>query len=620
VQSETPTNSIAIIPRLRRRPLLIALIGLAALIITATTYAAARTQRAITLKLAEQQSVAVIGPLQVSFGQDVAAGFATTIEPSLPGTWQPTRNLLGTAGVSFRPTKRFEAGRTYQLHITNLHRAITGAPLPDITQTFKIQTPSALKSITPAADAKNILVNARFTVTLATANRGTRDLKAALTPAVPLKLITSNDTTFTWEPAIPLKQGAQYTFTLDDAAITNPDHRRLTTVPFTTVTPPTITSARTGGYFAPGQAIDIIFDQPMDTTAPATTFEFGATGKGTWSDDHTYHFVPEDLKVATAYDYKVNPGLHTKAGGVLETVQVFHFATNGAVSGSLSPGGGGVSVKSTIHVAFDQPVDHASAEARFSIKPAVAGKFSWSGNTLTFTPAGLGYQTPYTYAVASGVAPVWGLPSAQTLSGSFTTENQVIKLNVPAYSQQYPMSCELSSLRMLLAYRGISVSDYDILMRIGYHPRARDMSTNTWDDPNQTYVGYVDQAVFRVGFGVHAGPVATAAQGYGHSAIARFGVDAGFIASNIYAGNPVEVWGHIVPAKPDSWNTAGGVVQTTTSEHARVVYGVVGSVDNPVGFYVNDPYTGKGSYWSAGDLLANMNAALPASNQAVVVY
>jgi len=265
-------------------------------------------------------------------------------------------------------------------------------------------------------------------------------------------------------------------------------------------------------------------------------------------------------------------------------------------------------------------VDHASAQSHFSTAPSLTGSFAWSGNTMTFAPSGEGYQTTYNFGVAPGVVPAWGLPRAKWWSGSYLTQYQDIQMNVPAYKQAYPMSCELASLRMLLAYRGIFVTDYDILMRIGYNPRPRDKSTNTWDDPNQTYVGYLNGIPITNGYGVHSGPVAAAARSFGRQATSQWDVSAAWIAGQVYAGNPVEVWGHSAPDFLTSWNTDHGVVQAAPSQHARVVYGVVGSASNSVAFHIIDPWTGTKVYWSAGQLMANMNGALPVSNQSVVVW
>ena len=577
----------------------------------------ARTQQAFQVRLADKASVRVDGPLRVDFTQEIAPGFQATIEPKVAGSWGGDQTFLGVSGISFKPAKRFEAGHTYKVRLSGLKRVATGAALPDVVQTFTAQAPAAVTSTQPAIQSKDVSIRPQFMVKLAAANRGVRQLVASLTPAVPLKLAHSDDQTFVWEPQTPLKQGTAYTFVLEDTHLTAAAERTLVTVPFTTVAQPGITSARTGGLFSPGQTVDIVFDQAMKTDADG--FSFDVKGKGKWADDHTYRFTPEELRPGTTYNYVVKAGLASKVGGVVEADHPFQFATNGAVTASLGTGGT-VGLSTPIRVTFDQPVDHGSAESRFSLSPGAAGKFSWSGNTMTYAPDHLEYQTGYSYSVAAGVVPVWGLPSTRAFSRSFTTETQVIKLNVPAYKQAFGRSCELSSLRMLLAYRGINVSDWDILMRLNYNPRPRDTATNSWDNPNEMFVGRVDTYSWSQGYGVHAGPVAAAARSFGRSASSYSGISAAFISGQIHAGNPVEFYGHISPPRLDAWNTSSGVVQTTTSMHARVVYGVVGRADAPVGFYVIDPWTGAREYWSAGQLIANMNDALPISNQAVVVF
>ncbi len=610
------------IPKFKIAPKRAAIGLILSLAIVTVGYVLLRTQLPVTAKLSDQQATSGTGPLHITFNQEVAAGFEAKIEPAVAGHWTQTKGLFGVASTTFTPASHFRAGQTYHLRLYSMQRPVTGLPLPDLTQAFRAAVAPTIKSITPAGDA-TLPIKTRFTVTFAGPVRHTLDLQPSLAPAVPLKLISAvADTTFTWEPATSLKQSQAYTFTLDDRFAANPAQQHLAQIAFTTVSHPTLISAGPTDHLSPGQTITIVFDQPMQ---PDTSyFHFGLDGSGSWTDDHTYRFTPAPTALAPAstYRYVIKSGLRSRAGGVLEADQNFQFTTNGPVTATLSPGGANTSVGNAIRVTFDQPVDHASAGSHFSLTPAIDGKSTWSGNTLVFTPTPkLAYQTTYTASIASGVTPVWGQPSARTFTTSFTTEYQTTKLSVPAYHQQYPMSCELSSLRMLLAFRGISVSDYDILMRIGYNPRVKDKSTNTWDDPNATYVGFVDQAIYGVGFGVHSGPIAAAARSYGRSASSQFGVSAQFIASNIYAGNPVEFWGHITPARPDSWNLpGGGTVATTTSEHARVAYGVVGSADNPIGFYVNDPYTGGSSYWTTAQVLATLNVALPASNQAVVVY
>jgi uncharacterized protein YvpB len=265
-------------------------------------------------------------------------------------------------------------------------------------------------------------------------------------------------------------------------------------------------------------------------------------------------------------------------------------------------------------------VDHASAQAAFSISPGINGNFSWNGNTMSFAPAGLQYQTTYSVGVGAGVKSVYGLPSNRGFSGSFSTLLQTIRLNVPYYHQQYTLSCEESSLRMALGYRGIGVSDLDVLSRVGYNPRPRDMATNSWDNPYQMFVGDVNGVEGSTGWGVYSPRIAAAAQSFGRNADTITGISVNQIAAAIHGGNPVVLWGYSGSSpRMDAWNTSSGVVQAPKNEHARLVVGVVGSPSAPAGFYINDPIYGS-FYWSTGQLIANMsfNGLLP--SQGVIVY
>ena len=130
---------------------------------------------------------------------------------------------------------------------------------------------------------------------------------------------------------------------------------------------------------------------------------------------------------------------------------------------SSSPKGNNVAIGSAISFTFDQPVDHNSAQDLFSLSPKINGSFSWSGNTMTYHPADLDFQTAYSANIAPGVKSVYGLPSIRNFTNSFSTTYRVIKLGVPYFRQAYALSCEEASLRMALAYRGINVSDLAIL-------------------------------------------------------------------------------------------------------------------------------------------------------------
>ncbi len=63
----------------------------------------------------------------------------------------------------------------------------------------------------------------------------------------------------------------------------------------------------------------------------------------------------------------------------------------------------------SLEIVFSEPVDHAAAEAAFSIAPAVPGTFSWSGTTMVFTPARrLPLESSFSVSLAPGITDLAG--------------------------------------------------------------------------------------------------------------------------------------------------------------------------------------------------------------------
>jgi hypothetical protein len=564
------------------------------------------------------QDLPVRQSLKVDFTVQLAPHFNYYIEPVVQGDWREVSGLVGVKQLVFEPKDDFEPGQTYQVHLSNQRRAVGGAALPERTLAVATQRPAEILSVSPSPDEKNVVVDPTFLVRLADANRGLRRLVLRSSDIEFLSQPSVNDRTYSWKPSKQLEQGKSYEFTLEDLMIKDPAKRVLQHMSFTVVAEPRVVSATETDHFYPGQPLTLSFSEPMEPTL--TRLQFDMPGSGRWIDAQTYVHEPGTLKPGTRYSYRVLQGSRSKSGGVFEAEQSFAVSTPGRVAvTSVSPGGGGVSVVSSIRFTFDQPVDKASAQSKFSLSPAATGQFSWSDNTMVYTPQ-LDYQTTYTATLASGITSIYGLDSNRTFSTSFTTGAQVHVLRVPLYRQQYVLSCEASALRMALAYRGIFESDFSILQRFGYSPRGRDTASNSWEDPNTGFVGDVSGVQNSTGYGTHAGPVAAAANSYGRPSSAVGSVSPGFIAAEVHADNPVIIWGWNKTAVLDSWNVAGvGIVQAWQGEHTRVVVGVVGRPSDPIGFYINDPATGLQYYWTTAQLLANMNIFGPVSNQAVVV-
>ncbi len=217
---------------------------------------------------------------------------------------------------------------------------------------------------------------------------------------------------------------------------------------------------------------------------------------------------------------------------------------------------------------------------------------------------------------------------ANTISAIFQL-GEITLLDVPYADQQYVNSCEIASLRMVLKYKGVEPQfapaiqdDMSLLQIVGYNPREKDIITNTWDDPQIQFVGYVDKV--GKGYGVYGRPIARAAEALGRQTeyLTGAAIMPQKIAQEVRAGNPVIIWGNTSNSYPPyTWKTP---VQTTVTafkgEHARVVVGVIGATEQPTGFYVHDPITRENfKYWSARTFMDQMTSVPGVTDQAVVV-
>jgi uncharacterized protein YvpB len=605
---------------LRLRKILSACLATASVALTASTIGFIWYVQAPVHLSYHLSDLKVTNPMVVNFTRPVQPALHYALSPALAGHWQVVRNPLGVTGLQFKPAQALVPGSSYEIVIS--HVATLLATKPDVAaQTLLVtaERPADIKSLTPLDSNVSTGVDTPVTVKLTSPNHGLRHL--TLSSDAPLKSAepqSTDDTTFIWNFAQPLQQGTVYHVQLIDARQTSPDRRILLSSSFTTVAEPHIVSATNRTHFYPSDVITIAFDQPMKPSD--TIFKFALPGAGKWQDDHTYNFTPAGLAPGTSYAYTVLKGAASTSGGVTNLDHAFSISTPGVVVViGLSPASSNLPLNTGVSVAFDQPVDHATAQAALSLAPAAGGSFSWSGNTMNYQPTGLGYQTGYSATIQPGVKGIYGLPSVRAFATSFTTTYQILKLGVPYFHQAYALSCEAASLHMALAYRGVSVTELDLVSRFGYNPKPRDTAANFWDNPYQMFVGDINGSEGATGWGVYSPPVAAAAQSYGRQATAITGISASQIAQAIYADNPVVLWGfNGSRVLPDAWNVSGGVVSAPKNEHVRTVYGVAGNISNPVGFYLHDPINGE-LYWTTAQLNANMSFSGSLPTQGVVI-
>lgn len=565
----------------------------------------------------QRSSVAVDAPFEVKLNQPLLqiALDKIKVTPQAEGAWTLDRSLTEGDVLKFTPKKALVANTAYtvQFHDT---RRVTGARVDLPKVTFETEAAPGIAEVS-FDDEETLAADASMSVALSAKNRDLRDLELQTVPKLNLTMTVRDDMTFSWKSAKLLPQGKKLTVTLIDKK----SGEVLLSKKVRIAAEPKLTSKPKEVNFGRNDKATLVFSHSIDQRSGKLIFS--DDGEGMWQNDKTYVFTPKDIQPGKTYSYTVPKGLRSKEGGIVEKAQKRTFSTPGAVRVlSISPLGQELSQKhQTIRVNFDQPVDKKSAESRVTLSRGTITSRSWEGNTLVMTGENFGVQRTVHIAVRAGIKPVFGLPSNQGFGGSFTTEIPTKKLNVPMYYQQYAQSCESASLRMALAFKGRHIgNDMTILKKIGYSPRPMDKKKNIWDDPQQQFVGNVNGNQGNgTGWGVYAEPVARAARSYDRGADVQYGVTASFVASNIRKGNPVILWGiWNESATQRSWKTPSGrKVSGPVPMHVRLVVGVKGRVDNPVGFYIHDPITGP-AYWTTDYMIHNARRA-GAANMAVSI-
>ncbi len=158
-------------------------------------------------------------------------------------------------------------------------------------------------------------------------------------------------------------------------------------------------------------------------------------GKGEWLNTSIFVFRPDTAFAGgITYNATVKSGLTSTAGSLLEQDYSWSFTTLPPSVLSVAPEFGTLDVPldSIVIVNFNQPMDHASTEAAFSLQPAgdppgapVAGTFEWGDDStfVTFTPnARLDYGTTYAVNVTTDAKSVDGQTSiAESWASAFTT-------------------------------------------------------------------------------------------------------------------------------------------------------------------------------------------------------
>lgn len=178
-----------------------------------------------------------------------------------------------------------------------------------------------------------------------------------------------------------------------------------------------------------------------------------------------------------------------------------------------------------------------------------------------------------------------------------------VQLDVPYFKQERSLSCEMASLRSLLAFYNIQQTEKALIEQLGIALPLVYID-GIWGDPQEAFVGKIDgRQSDKSGYGTLWKPVARVGKLHKESIDWFENGNLTTLTKSLEAGHPIIIWS-VVPAKGGffeySWKTpAGATVTGYNGEHSWLVSGYKGTAANPTEFTILDPYFGKKTVTSA---------------------
>jgi len=554
--------------------------------------------------------------ISFSFSRPMSRNVRLVIDPPSPGNWYFEDRLARlhlSREFRFEPLETWLPDTTYTISFEGLRGVFDLGESQKVAYTFTTQPAPKIVSLEPAA-SETLPPQTAFILTLDQPNAGLATFELQTDPLIEFTPSENDDqTVYTFTPKETLAQGTRYTAQVmqhvtrrfrdtGEVSFEGEEQMVLEQSWKTTEAPGVASFSPTGNSVSRKTAFRITFSHAPQESELSKIIIAPET-QGSWAiDGNAAMYTPTVALIAdTKYTVTIPKGFTTVGGAFFENDASYSFTTIGAVKViAMSPGAGatGVAVDRQIRIDFDQAVSHASAESKFSITPAINGSFSWDGATMIFTPSSnMSLDTGYTVKLASGIESETGMPSAVEYAFTFTTQPTIVRLDVPYDHQDYALSCEVAALKMALTYKGVAVTEDQLMGIVGYDPTPH--NGNVWGNPYNAFVGSITGRQSTTGYGVYWEPILKAARTYRD---ADYFVNGNIqrLTAEINNGNPVVVWGNAGSGKRVDWQTPDGQsIYAINGEHARVVKGYIGSPDNPTKIIVNDPLYGEITYSKA---------------------
>jgi uncharacterized protein YvpB len=547
-----------------------------------------------TNPLPQAQNFPTTSKIEIIFDRPVDRSLLQkTITPETPGRWVFEDSIYTThlyRKLVFYPTLSLKTDTQYNILLSQIQNLTPSSKPTSYGFDFKTQKSPKVVSVFPISGQEEVEITSTIQITLDEANSNVSEFEFLFSPQIPFdKSLDQTKKVYTLTSKEGLKQGTKYTLSIKKTDVTLNLQDTMVTErgqmeteyegTFTTKQAPGVASfePQSTTNLPLNTTFQIVFSQEMDRQSVQSSFTTDPKliGAFSWTDDKTLNFKPQNLEYEKSYTLKIAKGVKVKDGAGFTTEDIVkQFTTIGSpkiIASSPTNNLTAVNINSPVKITFDQAVDQTTAESKFTITPFIEGSFSWSGNTLIFTPTKpLSHTTNYTVILDPGVRNNLNLTSKSETKISFTTADATTKLAVPAYLQKYSLSCEIASLRMALAFKGVNLDEDTIHSQVGQDPTPH--QGNIWGNPHGAFVGNINGRF----------------QGWSISQLTE----------SLLAGNPVVIWVYSSGGWPTAWKTPDGLtINAARDEHAVVAVGFVGSPHNPTQLIINDPLVGQ-VYWN----------------------
>jgi len=243
----------------------------------------------------------------------------------------------------------------------------------------------------------------------------------------------------TWSYSMALAEGVNPISVTAKDALGNTSAAATSSIELDT-DPPTVTSTVPADaateVLVTTDTIVLNFSEAMDETVdPNTIFSIdgGVTGTPVWTDADTITFTVTSGDLAGSTPYNCGAGTNAKdlAGNALASLYTWSFTTEADITPptveSTVPADNatGVLVTATISVTFSEAMNEGSAQGAFYTDPATTGAFSWTGNTMTYTPGSDLESTTYTCTISTAAQDLEGNAMAALHSWDFTVSDNI---------------------------------------------------------------------------------------------------------------------------------------------------------------------------------------------------